>query len=129
MRLSPLTKKLEARLFHDRQAPLSSLANKIDMALALRLITDDDARELSLIRTIRNAFAHAVGIDFAEEAVATQCRKFTRNHPRIPIDRMKTSAREKFIYSALTMDWTLSTYAMAYIEKHSPQSGAPQKGK
>jgi Mannitol repressor len=47
------------QLFVDESAPLSGLAARTRMAWALGLLTEENRADLTIIRGIRNAFAHA----------------------------------------------------------------------
>src|SRR5258708_23974756 len=51
-----------------RDGPLGSFFAKIHLAFAMGLITTDQCHDLNIIRTVRNAFAHALRlIEFSTE--------------------------------------------------------------
>src|SRR3989304_4581866 len=50
----------EDPLFDGATAPLGDFSSKIEIALRLGLISDQFARDLHIIRKIRNAFAHNI---------------------------------------------------------------------
>jgi hypothetical protein len=73
-----LGKDKHVAIFRDRAAPLSSFSAKIIIAHAMGIIDSEFASQLDKLRTIRNAFAHAVKqIDFDNEAVAAGCQKLS----------------------------------------------------
>jgi hypothetical protein len=66
------------RVFFARDAVLPSFASRIDMSHSMGLISDDYRRELSRIRRIRNAFAHAsLSVQFTEHAIKSECENLT----------------------------------------------------
>jgi hypothetical protein len=61
-------------LFNGPNSPLSSLSNKIELALAFGLISQLEYRNLTLIRRIRNEFAHKIGeLSFDSSAISNRC--------------------------------------------------------
>ncbi|MDF0584724.1 hypothetical protein [Bradyrhizobium yuanmingense] len=56
--------------------PLGSFSARVMIARSLGLITDDDAKDLGLIRAIRNDFAHQPGASFARGPIESRCREF-----------------------------------------------------
>jgi DNA-binding MltR family transcriptional regulator len=67
--MRPLSKSMRADLF-DPMRPLGSLAAKISLAHALRIVDRDCYRRLQKIRAIRNKFAHSEEpIDFSSPSI------------------------------------------------------------
>lgn len=63
-----------SQLFDGTNAPLHSLSGKADLALALGMISEREHRNLTLIRRIRNAFAHKIGeLSFATPGISSRC--------------------------------------------------------
>jgi hypothetical protein len=61
-------------LFGGIKAPLGSFSSKIDVAYYLDVIGDEAKQNLDIIRTVRNAFAHAkIPIKFETEQVKRAC--------------------------------------------------------
>jgi hypothetical protein len=60
-------------LFEGANAPLGTFSSRIAACFALGLITDGEHHDLSLIRKIRNDFAHNVHVSFATPSVASRC--------------------------------------------------------
>jgi mannitol operon repressor len=58
-------------------APIGTLATRTVMAFALALLSEEEYRELCLIRKIRNDFAHAVEASFDDQSIATRCNLLT----------------------------------------------------
>jgi hypothetical protein len=53
-------------------APLSSFSSRITMARALGVVTDDDERDLGIIKKVRNQFAHTMmPISFSQPDIAS----------------------------------------------------------
>lgn len=75
-KMAPLSKKVHERLFKG-YAPLNSFAAKIDLCYALKVIDEDAYSELSIIKSIRNAFAHPEGVpSFDSDDIQRMCRHF-----------------------------------------------------
>jgi mannitol operon repressor len=60
-------------LFEGANAPLGTFSSRIAACFALGLISDDEHHDLSLIRKIRNDFAHNVHTNFETPSVASRC--------------------------------------------------------
>ena len=57
------------------KGPLRGVMAKVEMACALRLYDEETRVRLSVVRVIRNKFAHAaIPIDFGDETVSTLCQ-------------------------------------------------------
>jgi len=68
----------EAYLFHSDAAPLRDLDAKIRVAFALGLIGEGARSDLSLLRQIRDTFAHSrLDISFNTPEIAEACTHFT----------------------------------------------------
>jgi Mannitol repressor len=59
-RMMPLTAKRYARMF-GRMGPLSSFSAKIELALALGVISENLYYQIDALRDVRNTFAHRIG--------------------------------------------------------------------
>ena len=74
--LVALSDQRRAALFRSSEAPLSTFSAKIAIAHALGVYGEDFRRQIDKMRTIRNAFAHAMlPISFDEPVVLEECRK------------------------------------------------------
>lgn len=62
-----------SELFNGGNAPLATFSSRIAACFALGLITDGEHHDISLIRKIRNEFAHDVHTSFATQSVAHRC--------------------------------------------------------
>jgi hypothetical protein len=88
--------------------PLGSLSAKIRIAHALAIVHDDDRDVLSIIRSVRNAFAHTtLHVSFRTPAVVSACRKF-----QMP---QKMAAKAKFIATVAYFSGVLSGHARARL--------------
>ena len=68
------TRKDQARGLFGSNSPLGTFANKIQMAYALDIFGDETKANLDIIRTVRNAFAHAkIPIKFETPQVKNAC--------------------------------------------------------
>jgi DNA-binding MltR family transcriptional regulator len=64
--------------------PLRSFAAKIDVAYAFELIDDELYDDLTIIRDIRNGFAHSVTeTDFGSSEIVELVQKFKRRDPSV----------------------------------------------
>lgn len=67
-------------IFEGPNAPLSTLSSKIVMSYRLGLITDKFARDLNLIRKIRNEFAHNIqGCDFMHSSIQSRIQELDKS--------------------------------------------------
>lgn len=69
---------------------LGSFSARIALALALGLITDDDAKDLNIVRGIRNDFAHEPGASFERNAIKDRCKNFAH------VTNETTDAKERY---------------------------------
>jgi DNA-binding MltR family transcriptional regulator len=79
-RMHALDNQLKARLF-ENYGPLSTFSAKIDIAYALSLFDANMHHDLSVIRKIRNTFAHPSGPinktpSFDDEQLLSLCKRF-----------------------------------------------------
>jgi hypothetical protein len=66
----------EEFLFEGRDTGLATFYSRIEMAKSLGEISDDEARDLNLIRKVRNEFAHALGdLSFDAHDISSRCRE------------------------------------------------------
>ncbi len=96
-KLIKLNSEDEKNLFIGDSAPLSTFSAKTKMAFALGIFGRKTRKELDIIRTIRNAFAHAAKpLTFSTSQITDECskliRKFSQSNPK--------TAREQYIQSA-----------------------------
>lgn len=56
-------------------SPLATLSSKIALSQAMGLISDDEYQELNMLRKVRNAFAHQLGVTFRDETICNLCRE------------------------------------------------------
>ena len=68
----------QTALLSDGNAPLATFSSKIAAAHALNLISDQEFRELGIIRRIRNDFAHVANISFESETVRSRVRELSQ---------------------------------------------------
>ena len=65
------------QLFAGPNAPLSSLFNKANLAKSLGLIDDNEHQAISIMRKIRNDFAHSVHANFDNPRTSDQVANLT----------------------------------------------------
>ena len=81
IKLIDLSEPERKEIFIDRNAVLGRFSNKIIMAYALGLITKEQRLVLDRLRTIRNAFAHAMRpITFKDHLVSLECKKLPKTY-------------------------------------------------
>lgn len=79
-------------LLHGANPLLGTFAAKIAATAALGLISEDERRECSLIRKIRNEFAHKVRMSFQDKDIVKLCDKLRLSvnaHGREALDSRK----------------------------------------
>jgi hypothetical protein len=77
-----------SRELFDAYAPLNTLRGRIDMGFAFGLFQKSIHRELSLIRKIRNAFAHDLNAhSFDQAPMRDQCRQLHVMRMKIGLSR------------------------------------------
>lgn len=90
------------RLLMDR-GPLQPLSARADACLALGLIDAFEHHDISLIRKIRNEFAHAKhGVSFRTEKIRSLCASLKSEFPDLPSDQ-KLTMRSRFTYAVVSM--------------------------
>lgn len=74
--------KAAERLLSDNNGPLGTFSSRIDACAALGLIDEFEYREISLIRKVRNEFAHAKhGLTFQSETIRGLCSSLQSDLP------------------------------------------------
>jgi len=119
------------------QGPLGSFAAKIDLALALGLISHEDHRELTLVRRIRNDFAHYLDHDLNFTTVHIADRVRALQLPRIIIEynyRLQKPFAEEYVQAVRESLRRRFEMAVAFLTAHvndrikdvtAPQTPAP----
>ena len=83
-------------------APLATFSGKIAAAHALNLISDQEFRELSMVRRIRNDFAHEINVSFEHETVRSRVQELSQY-------RSKAEIAESFEASVVKLILELSS--------------------
>jgi hypothetical protein len=115
-----MSKKEEYGVFSGMGAPLGALSAKIIIGHALGLYGPLTYKDLHIIRSVRNSFAHtALPIDFGHEEINKKCLKLT-SPERLSLDPVYsgfgkpfdlTKARERFIYASRSISTELLLHA------------------
>jgi hypothetical protein len=104
---------------------LGSFSAKIDMAYYMALISDEDYRDLHLIRKIRNEFAHELDhtLGFASQQVSNRVRelslpKILFEHPtlRMSID----TPRQRFQVGVGILSYLLTSVRTSDVHRRKP---------
>ena len=95
-------------------APLGSLSAKIAAATALGLINERESRECSLIRRIRNKFAHEVSPTFEDPGISDLCIELS--YRAMPYDDVTVSAEGSFTSAAVSFILNLTNRAI-YVSR------------
>jgi DNA-binding MltR family transcriptional regulator len=100
-------------LFDGANAPLGTLSARIEMAYRLGLISVKFARDLHLVRKIRNDFAHNIhGCSFDDVRIKSRVRELSNSHGIISRSphRFQTepSTRDAFLQAASWMVFYLN---------------------
>lgn len=90
-------------LLDGMNAPLGTLSSRANAAHALGLIQDNELHEISIIRKIRNEFAHNwKGVSFNSEKIKSLCNELPEMSP---LTRLEKSPKNRFstaVYILLT---------------------------
>ncbi|MES9900422.1 MAG: MltR family transcriptional regulator [Sedimenticola sp.] len=74
--------KASEKLLNDGSSPLGTFSSRIELCFALGLIDEFEYREISLLRKVRNAFAHAKhGTSFQTEKIKGFCSTLKSDLP------------------------------------------------
>ena len=68
-------------LNQDNQGPISTFSARTNLAHALGIVNDQEHRDLTLIRRIRNAFAHEANVDFDSGSVKHRVNELSQSSP------------------------------------------------
>lgn len=108
--------KAADRLLTEGNAPLGALSARVDACLALGLIDEFEYQEISLLRKIRNEFAHARhGLTFRDKRIESLCGSL---RPDLPdgVSLGPCPARTRFTYAAIGLVMRLY-YRGAWVAK------------
>ncbi|MDQ3287742.1 MAG: transcriptional regulator [Pseudomonadota bacterium] len=95
--------KASERLLSGSNAPLGTFSARIEACFALGLIDEFEYQEISLVRKIRNVFAHSKhGLSFSNDKVLGLCTNFKSNLPQ-GSDYPVNEARFRFINATVCL--------------------------
>ena len=105
-------------LFDSATSPLSNFSSKIDMAYRIGLISGKFARDIHIVRKIRNAFAHDIyGCSFENGSVKSRIRELENSVSNNLVQKIKEVERDgtllngtrgKFLFITASMVWTIN---------------------
>ncbi|EKD28375.1 MAG: putative mannitol operon repressor [uncultured bacterium] len=108
--------KAANHLLIDNNAPLGSFSSRIEACFALGLIDEFEYKEISLIRKIRNEFAHSLhGFSFKNEKVIGWCSNLQSDLP-LGSDYPINDPKYRFINSTICLVLRLY-YRNEYVAK------------
>lgn len=106
--LVPASGRADA-LLEGASAPLSSFSARIEAAFRLGLVSERFARDLQLIRKIRNDFAHDLEKStFADAAVADRVNELVKDSPLLAGMREENRPKTTRMLFAMWASWMLS---------------------
>jgi mannitol operon repressor len=95
--------KSAERLLIEPNAPLGTLSSRIEACFSLGLIDEFEYQEISLIRKIRNVFAHSKhGLSFSNEKIMGLCASLKSDLPQ-DANYPVTEARFRFINATVCL--------------------------
>lgn len=68
-------------LLKDSNALLNTFSGKISTAHALNLISDQEFKDLNIIRRVRNDFAHVMNVSFDHQTVQSRVKELSQFRP------------------------------------------------
>lgn len=117
-------------LFDGGNAPLSTFSSRIEMAYRVGIISVRFARDLHLIRKIRNEFAHNIhGCSFEDVRVLSRVNELNKSHGMFARSKLlleqNPMPRDQFLQAAAWMIFHLDKYTgnEASIEPQSEEWG------
>ena len=137
--------KSSEKLLNDGSAPLGTFSSRIELCFALGLIDEFEYREISLLRKVRNAFAHAKhGTSFQTEKIKGFCSTLKSDLPEgsdYPTNDPRFRLTNSIVCLALRLyyrpDWvkkerrepktwvTVDEVSWRRIEDEKPPEGTP----
>lgn len=107
------------RLLDDGAAPLGAFSARIDLCRALGLIDDYEFREISIIRKIRNEFAHGRhGLSFEDSRLKGLCATLESD---LPVGPGITHDSRSRVHNALTTMVLRLYYRPEWVERERRQ--------
>lgn len=98
--------RAQVDLLLETEQPLGSLGARIQIAYCLGLITRNLFETLTIIKGVRNAFAHQLhGLSFAAPTIAKECGRLRLLMQ--PSDYVRDSSREIFLAATLSAQFEL----------------------
>lgn len=101
-------------------APLGTFSSRIAACYALGLISDWEHQDLTLMRRIRNDFAHDIHTSFETPSIIDRCRQLHGKAPDYDSDKLgevRVSPSGQFRSAALNVILNLTNRA-AYVARH-----------
>lgn len=89
------------RLLDGHNAPLGTFAARLDGAVAVGLISNSEYRNATLIRRVRNEFAHDLSTSFGDRKIMDWCENLTISPPDVNLSDF--GAQGKFVLAAITL--------------------------
>ncbi|TDP01552.1 hypothetical protein [Flavobacterium sp. 245] len=106
----------EDSLFDNATSPLSTFSAKIDITYRIGLISGKFARDLHIVRKIRNSFAHDIyGCSFSNGSVKSRIKELensfiiSQNIDNIKREDIKDGERGMFLYLTSAMIWEFNS--------------------
>lgn len=75
-----IERRAKKALFEDTGAALATFSAKINLAYAMGLISQEEAKDLHAMQKIRNAFAHSVKTTFEDSKVQAEMQPIVARH-------------------------------------------------
>ncbi len=112
------------KLFRNPTAPLASFSAKITLAHALGLCDEVMRRQLDIMRSVRNAFAHTImPVTFDDPLIAAECYRLDPVRLiDIPYQPVEDSPKGRFLYVGRVIAFQL----IGIIQRLSEISTLPQ---
>jgi DNA-binding MltR family transcriptional regulator len=105
-------------LVEGSNAPLATFSARTEACYALGLITDDEYNDLSIIRRIRNEFAHNIETTFQTASVVSRCGQLRM---KTDFDALHLSASGQFTTAATAVIMSLINRA-SYVSQERRQT-------
>jgi DNA-binding MltR family transcriptional regulator len=118
-----------AELF-DGSGPLSTFSARVGLAYALGFLAPSERRDLSLIRRIRNDFAHELhGLSFEQPQVVSRCGELVGCRHLEPALGRSLHGRERYVLTVIALSNWIAMRKLNIREtrrKIEPEVGEPR---
>jgi len=117
-----LDEELASRFVDSEFVPAGSFSARIITARCLGLIDDDSLRVLTVIRRIRNDFAHDLGLDFDTAPISDRCDRLAGSDG-LPISTLPNPSRRDVFIDTVSHLWGKFRALLVIVDRFQIKGG------